>query len=130
MFCIFKNQDERRKFGSTAFMELQYCKLKRGTKIKKIVSINKIKNWQDDSLYIYMDDMDRFYFNYEKCFDYGTYNNLKSGFFDEFGITYYSLEQTEQIIKTIEKEKPEDYQTLLSWLDKVKDYNGFYVLGI
>lgn len=130
MFYTFKNQEERRQFGGTGFIELQYCKLKRRTKIKKIVSVNKIKHWQDDSLYIYVDDIDCFLSSYGAIFNCGTYNNSETGLIDVFDIKYYSLEQTEEMINLIEKEKPVDYQILLSWLDKVKDNNGFYFLGI
>ena len=35
MFYSFKNKDERRQFGGSAFIEIQYCKLKSKTKIKK-----------------------------------------------------------------------------------------------
>lgn len=36
MFHTFNDTEERRQFGSSAFIELQYCKLKANTKLKKI----------------------------------------------------------------------------------------------
>ena len=47
-----------------------------------------------------------------------------------WGINYYSREKAELIIERVKKEKPLDYQILLSWLEKVNEYIGFYVLGI
>lgn len=30
----------------------------------------------------------------------------------------------------LQKEKPADYEALIEWLTKSKEYNGFYILGI
>lgn len=35
MFYRFENQEMRRNFGGSAFIEIQYCKLKPETKTKK-----------------------------------------------------------------------------------------------
>lgn len=128
MFHSFNSQTERKKFGSSQFIEIKYCKLKKGTSIKKIVS--KIDYWKEDSLYIHIDDFDNFISNYGKIFNSGTYSNLETGLIDETGINYYSLEQTKEIIRIIETQKPLDYQTIIYWLNKVQEYNGFYFLGI
>lgn len=128
MFLRFNNQNDRRKYGGTAFIELQYCKIKPNTKIKKIV--NKIQFWKDDSLYISLDEIDNFFEYYSNIITGGTYSNLKTGTMDLSGVNYYSPEITENIIKAIKKEKPKDYQVLLKWLGEVKNYNGFYCLGL
>lgn len=128
MFHSFNSQNERKNFGSSQFIEIQYCKLKKGTNIKKIVS--EIDYWKEDSLYIHIDDFDDFISNYGKIFNTGTYNNLETGLIDETGINYYSPEQTKEIIKIIEMQKPFDYKVLIYWLNKVQEYNGFYFLGI
>ena len=73
LFHSFNNQDERRAFGGSDFLELQFCEHKSGTSIKRIV--NKIENWRNDSLYISGDDMDTFYKCYKDVFKNGTYNN-------------------------------------------------------
>lgn len=128
MFHSFNSQTERKNFGGTQFIEIQYCKLEKGTSIKKIV--NKIDYWKEDSLYIHIDDFDDFISNYGKIFNSGTYSNLETGLIDETGINYYSPEQTKEIIKIIEMQKPLDYQVLIYWLNKAQEYNGFYFLGI
>ena len=128
LFHSFNTQDERRAFGGSDFLELQFCQHKSGTSIKRIV--NKFENWRNDSLYISGDYMDAFYKCYKDVFKNGTYNNLKSGDIDFFGINYYSPEQVEEMIKTIEEKKPKDYIIVLEWLNKAKEFNGIYILGV
>lgn len=130
VFHIFSNQNERRNFGGSAFMEFQFCKLPSGTKSKKLVAVNSINHWQDDSLYLYMDDMEKFYQEYSHIFNCGTYNNLESGTVDLHGINYYEPTLINAFIEKLCKEKPTDYKTLVEWLNKAKQYNGFYILGI
>ncbi len=128
LFHRFNNQAERRAFGGSDFLELQFCQHESGTSIKKIV--NKIENWRNDSLYISGDDMDTFYKCYKDVFKNGTYNNLKSGEIDFFGVNYYSPKQVDEMIKIIEETKPTDYKTVLDWLVKAKEFNGVYILGV
>ena len=130
LFKIFDSQEERRKFGGTCFMELQYCRLEQTSEIKKIVSVDVIEDWKKDSLYVYGDDIDRFMSHYGKIFTGGIYNNGKSGMVDPYGINYYSRELTKSIIEKIKKDRPLDCQTLLDWLEHVEQYVGFYVLGL
>ena len=98
------------------------------TIFKRIV--NKFENWRNDSLYISGDDWEIFYKNYKNIFKNGTYNNLKSGEIDLCGINYYSPEQVEEMIKAIEEKKPKDYIIVLEWLNKAKEFNGVYILGV
>ena len=128
LFHSFNTQDERRAFGGSDFLELQFCQHKSGTSIKRIV--NKLENWRNNSLYISGDDMDTFYSCYKDVFKNGTYNNLKSGDIDFFGINYYSSEKVDEMIKTIEEKKPKDYIIVLEWLNKAKEFNGIYILGV
>lgn len=130
LFHSFNNQDERRAFGGSDFLELQFCKMKKGTNIKSIVLTRNIVDWCNDSLYVSGDDTDVFYKQYKDVFKKGIYNNLKSGDIDFFGINYYSPELVEEMIKTIEANKPEDYTIILAWLNKAKDFNGVYILGV
>ncbi len=130
LFHSFNNQDERRAFGGSDFLELQFCKIKKGTNIKSIVSTRNIIDWCNDSLYVYGDDTDVFYKHYKDVFKNGVYNNLKSGDIDFFGINYYSADQVNEMIKIIEENKPEEYTVLLSWLNKAKEFNGVYILGV
>ena len=128
MFHFFDSQEERRNFGGSAFIEIQFCKLPSGTTTKKLVAISNIKHWQNDSLYI--DDENAFYQEYGHIFNCGLYNNLKTGIVDIYGINYYAPSLIESIIEKLQKEKPADYEALIEWLTKSEEYNGFYILGI
>ena len=130
VFLSFASREERRAFGGSAFMELQYCKLKTKATLRKILSLRSIPYWQNDGLYIYLDDLDVFMMQYTDVFGDGAYSNRKSGSMDEFGITYYSPARLQNIIKKIEQQKPLGYEVILEWLKQGIDYNGFYVLGI
>ena len=128
LFHIFNSQEERRDYGGSAFIEIQLCRLPVGTKLKKIVAVSSINDWQNDSLYI--DDVDLFYKEYSHIFHCGIYNNLKSGVVDIFGINYYPPELLDSIINRVNTDKPMNYEMLVEWLKQVKDYNGFYILGM
>ena len=129
LFHIFNNQDERRKFGGSDFLELQFCQLKRGTSIKNIIETHNIDCWRNDSLYVCGDDWNVFYKHYKNIFNNGVYPNLKRGEIDWSGINYYSPEQIADMIKSVEEIKPKDYKILLDWLNKATEFNGVYVLG-
>ncbi len=130
MFLSFNSRTERMEYGGTAFIELQFCRLPITKSIKKIVAVDSIKNWKDDSLYVYVDNIDEFYQEYSKIFTDGIYCNGKSGIVDTFGINYYSKEQISVIIERLKNLQPKDYENLIDWLQKAKEYNGFYILGI
>ena len=128
IFHSFKNQDARRTFGGSAFIEMQYCTQKLGTKLKKIVNAHGY--WIDSSLYIYIDDIESFLSNYEEIFYGGTYQNLHSGKVDIFGVNYYSPERLKNTLLKIEEQKPLEYTVILEWLKNGENFNGFYILGI
>lgn len=129
-FHTFNTREELREFGGSYFIEIQYCKLELYSEIKKIVAVDAIEHWKLDSLYIYGDDDNEFMSCYGKIFSNGVYSNEKSGIVDIYGINYYSQEKTKLIMERVRKAQPLDYLTLLSWLEKVDKYNGFYVLGL
>lgn len=130
IFYSFESKEERRSVGGSAFMELQYCKLKPSATIRKILSLRSIPYWQNDSLYVYVDDINTFCSNYYDIFCDGRYNNREIGEMDLFGINYYSPQQLIEFIDKIEKQKPLGYEIILEWLKKGIDYNGFYILGL
>lgn len=130
MFHVFKNQNDRRNISGSAFLELQYCKMKLESKIEELVSVDNVEFWKDNSLYVHIDDIELFLEQYAKIFDGGTYNNLETGMVDMYGINYYFPNQVEEIIREIEMEKPKEYSVILEWLNRAKDYNGIYILGI
>lgn len=132
MFLSFESQDERRNYGGSCFIELQFCKLPSTTPLRKIVSVRNIEYWKDDSLYVSgnEDAFDDFYMAYSQIFTDGAYNHLQSGVVDICGINYYNPVLTEAIIQRLLLEKPTDYERLVDWLKKAKSYNGFYILGV
>ena len=130
LFHTFASQDERRKFGGSAFMELQKCRQKPGTKLEKILSIETIAHWKNDSLYVYIDDMEGFYALYGKIFRDGCCQNGERGMVDCYGVNYYTPEQTARIARALAEEKPADFQVLLDWLKTAENDNGIYLLGL
>ena len=128
IFHTFANQDERREYNGSAYMEIQPCLLPEGREIEKIVAVDSIKHWKDDSLYI--SDENEFYKHYSSVFTGGIYNNLKSGIVDIYGINYYPPETLDGIIDAIKTAKPLDCEPILKWLEQNKNHNGIYILGI
>lgn len=122
MFMRFEEQEIRRKRYGSAFLELAYCKLENNVSDKKKLKLKNLPFWQNDSLYVYVDDLHDFCNEYRKAFD------LNGD--DIYGIKYFSVENTEKIIEILNSEKPIEYQILVSWLDSAKRNNGFYLLGI
>lgn len=128
LFLAFDSQEERREYGGSAFIEIQFCKLPTGTKTKDLVAVSSINHWQNDSLYI--NDENTFYKEYSQIFNGGIYNNLESGAVDIYGINYYAPSLIDSIVETLGERKPVDYESLHEWLIQAKEYNGFYILGI
>ncbi len=128
LFHTFHSQKERKNYGDSSFIEIQFCKLPPDTPIKRIVAAESINHWQDDSLYI--NDEDTFFSEYRNIFSCGTYNNLESGTVDIYGINYYAPSLTNFLIEKLFRDKPTDYEVLIKWLNKSKAYHGFYILGI
>ena len=128
LFHTFEDQQQRRAYGGSAFVEIQFCRLPSGTPIEKIVAVDSIKDFEDGSLYV--DDENEFCRTYGDILDCGIYNNLKSGAVDPYGINYYTPEAVDLIVERLEAKKPEGYEAFLEWLEKAKACNGFYVLGI
>lgn len=128
LFYKFNNQRERRSFGGSFFIEIQYCTLPESTDIKVITSVESIKNWQNNSLYV--NDENKFFEEYCSILNKGYYNNLKQGTIDIYGINYYTKEETKNIKKKLKENKPEDSEAILNWLEDAEKFNGFYVLGI
>lgn len=84
LFYTFNSQEERSNYGGSMFIEIQFCKLPVGTPIKRVVAVGSINYWQNDSLYI--DDENAFFLEYSNIFNCGTYDNLKCGTVDIYGI--------------------------------------------
>ncbi len=130
MFLKFQSTQERRAYGGSCFIEIQYCKLPIGTAAKKIVSVDSIKHWELTSLYIYDDDMGDFYREYKAFLPNGLYSNMDEGVVDSWGINYYNQEKSQTLIEDLKTHKPKGYETLLQWLKENPYNNGFYILGV
>ena len=128
MFYTFVSREERGIFGGGNFIEFQYCRLSPGTPLKEIIAVDSIQHWLNDSMYVH--DENQFYNRYGRIFDCGIYNNFKSGAVDIYGINYYSPGTIDAIVEKLENTKPDDYKTLLIWLEKAKAFNGIYILGL
>ena len=130
MFLSFNTTEERRSFGGSAFLEIQYCKILKSKPLKRIVPTDSIKNWDNSSLYVYDDDIKKFYDEYAEILQNGVYNNLCEGKLDTCGINYYSSNRVKDIIERLKSAKPTEYDVLLEWLNNSLSKNGFYILGI
>ena len=128
LFYKFNNQEERRSFGGSCFIEIAYCNMPLNTDVKEIMKLENIEFRSNNSIYIY--DENKFYDEYSKILNKGFYNNLKQGTVDIYGVNYYTKLETENILNKLKENKPEDYETFLNWLEKESGFNGFYVLGI
>ena len=126
MFHLFSSQAERREYGGSGFLEMQFCRFPRGAKVAELV--NSIENWKDDSLYI--DDENEFYREYGAIFDCGFYHNLRRGAVDVYGINYYPPECVGELAARIAERRPAEHGAVLGWLKEAERYNGFYILGI
>ena len=120
MFLKFKNQDERKKFGGTAFIELAYFKRKNRFKIFDKFLKKKKLFWNNDSLYVYVDDIDEFHKLYDEVFNGCNY----------YGSNYYSKEKTLEIINLLKQKQPKEYLVLVEWLEVALSYDGFWFYGI
>ena len=118
LFHVFNSQEERRAYGGSAFIEIQFCKLPDEKIVNKRVALRSLHHWQNDSLYI--DDETLFYNEYHLIFD-----DL-----DIFSMNYYGPETIKPIIERIIITKPMEYEFLVDWLIKAKEFNGFYILGL
>jgi hypothetical protein len=128
LFLEFNSDEERRKYGGSEFLEMQFCRMKNDASIKDIVSVESIEYWRCDSLYIH--DMNSFYGLYGDIFDCGVYANLKCGRIDIYGINYYAPNKIRPLIERVKNDAPTGHEKLLEWLEEAQKYNGFYILGI
>ena len=130
LFHIFSSQEERRKWGGSDFLEIQYCRMPPKTGIEVITAVDSIRHWLDDSLYVSGDDGAVFLQEYGGILNGGIYSNLKTGSIDPCGLNYYRSRSIDLILAKLIKIKPADYEKLVKWLNTAKNYTGFYILGV
>ena len=130
LFMTFDNQDERRECGGSCYIELCFCKLSKDAETKDILDLDENIFWQNDSLYIHGDYQNQFYNEYKEIFGLGINAGMKESLFDTWGLTYFNPEKIPGIIERANENKPEGYEDLTEWLEKAREYNGFYILGV
>lgn len=130
MAIIFKKIEEISTYNSTAFLELQFCKISDKSSVKKRFGVNNIKHWASDSLYVYHLNVDKFIAEYGEIFVKGEFANNKTGFIDPYGVTYFSNEQIKDYIHRILISRPIDYEIMIEWLNEALKFDGIYILGI
>ena len=110
----------------SAYFEFQYCK--KEWNVKKILK-KGYSFWEKDSLLIHIDSESDFFNSYSNYLDA---TNSHDGMMElYFGVNYYTKEQTSIIIEQIKRDKPQEFETLVAWLEKAAtEYNGFFFLGI
>ena len=129
LFHSFGSQEERKEYGGTAFLELQYCRLPIETPRRKIESVRNPAFFKDDSLYVHESDLNLFLSEYADLFAGG--DAPDTVFFGLlFGVNYYPPEQIDALTERIAAKKPTDGEVLIAWLKGAKETNGFYVLGM
>jgi len=130
LFHVFASEEERRRYGGTAFVEIQYCDMPSRTFAGRLPAARHIQSWKNDSLYVHADDLDTF------CREYGSLpgrdscNGRKCRSIDPYGINYFAAAAVDLLIAWLDKEKPADYEVLAAWLASAKERNGFYILGL
>lgn len=130
MFHTFSSQEERRNYGGSDFLEIQFCKMPQKTKLEIITAVDSIHHWRNDSLYVSGDETNEFLQEYGGIFHCGIYNNLETGTIDPCGINYYRSDLIGLIVAKLLDRKPTDYEKLVDWLNTAKKYTGFYILGL
>lgn len=119
---------QSKKIGS-CYYEFQLCKSDFPV-IKNKTNLDIINHWLSDSLLISADDFYNFYQSYSAIFNCAVLANGEKGF-DFYGPNYYDKNTSEKILNQLENEIDKKYYNLILWLKKeVKEYNGFYILGI
>lgn len=110
----------------TAYFEFQYCK--KEWNVKKLLK-KGYSFWEKDSLLVHVDSDSDFFQNYA---DYLNNPDSPDGMMELYvGVNYYTKEQASKILEQIKRDKPQEFETLVAWLEKaVTEYNGFFLLGV
>lgn len=123
---MFITNKERK---GTCYLEFQFCRNENPIKSNK-VNIDIVDNWHEDSLLISDQDFNEFYKLYGNIFQCALLPNGEMGF-SAYGINYYDKNISEKILFQLKKIIDNKYLNLIEWLDiAIKNYNGFYILGI
>lgn len=113
----------------TCYLEFQICKTDKPLTDGK-ANCDKIKHWQDDSIYMYWDDFAEFYELYGDLFGCAVFPNGGRGC-DSCGVNYYGKSETEMIAEKLAPRIESDYAELILWLNAARETGrGFYILGV
>lgn len=120
---------QNRERDGTCYLEFQFCETDKPLKNGK-VRTEHIKHWLDSSLYMDWDDFSGFYEMYADALDLGFLPNGERGC-DDFGVNYYSRDDTEKFLEEVSQHIDEEYAALVPWLNEAaKRGKGFYILGV
>ena len=119
-FPMFVGNSHR---DGTGYIELQYDKS--GKKSKRIEK-SEPKNFEDDSLFIGIENLSLFESEYMPIF-----RKVKDKYFEIFSSFNFPLDSVRIIRSLIKEKKPTDYEVILKWLDTCIE-NGYSMnfLGI
>jgi len=127
IFLFVKKTD---KGNNTDYIEFQICKSNLDEKIESLIKVPNISFNAESSLYLDFVDYEKFLKEYGTYFNNGVHSNLEEGQLDPYGVNYFSLDKTMKIIELISKDKPFEFEKIITFLLDAIDNNGFYVLGI
>ena len=107
--------------NGSAYIEFQYYEKETTKNVYK-----NIEHFKLNSLFVSIDSIEHFLDLY---FDF--FNPCCDHIFDEYGVNYYTQEQSESIYKFIKEADIKGSGDLLAWIQKAyTNHNGFYILGI
>lgn len=119
-------------------LELQPCECDKNLSVEEILKTSKGGIYHKNSLFVTDEYQDQPVFsnNYGKYFkngfaiDYDEQGKQVENF-DSYGRTYFTSEQTQQILNALKDKDLPEVDTITSWFKTcVEKYNGFYILGI
>lgn len=132
MFLTFENDEEKIKEEHSACIEFQFCRIKRNTALSDIIGYVFAPDFafgRKDSMFVHDEDFEEFYDQYGDILNFGYYANHETGPVDPYGINYYKPDSIDIITEKITEKKPSDYLLFKEWLEKARNYYGFYILG-
>lgn len=118
------------KGKNTDYIEIQICMADVNTSPYELVNIKNIHFGLSSSIYIDFKNYEQFFQKYNIYFNNALHANLEENELDPYGINYFSVDKTIHIIDKIKNDKPLEYDKIINFLNKAKDNNGFYILGI
>ena len=119
---------EKRK-GSSAYYELQYCKL--DLTVEQAVKSSAWSHWAEDSLLVHMDGEKELFHNYIKPYMSAPHAPNGSRVYFYAGVNFYTREETAEILERIKADRPVGSEILIPWMESAAyEFYGFYIMGL